>query len=75
MSLYHHRGRELWRIFQLEDSAMEGAIDRIDSEIGAGHGLRVYVCMCSVDDEGDHKVHTKIFIHSYDVRYSNLKII
>ena len=67
MSLYRHRGRELWWIFQLEDSAMEGAIDRIDSEIGAGHGHRVGVCMCSVDDEGDHKVRTKNFIYSHDV--------
>ena len=45
MSLYRHRGRELWWIFQLVDSAVERAINRIDSEIGAGHGHRVRVCM------------------------------
>eukprot|EP01036_Dinobryon_divergens_P029870 gene29870-39036_t len=32
---------ELWWIFQLVDSAVERAINRIDSEIGAGHGHRV----------------------------------
>ena len=45
MSLYRHRGRELWWIFQLVDSAVERAINRIDSEIGAGHGHRVGACM------------------------------
>ena len=52
MSLYRHRGRELWWIFQLVDSAVERAINRIDSEIGAGHGHRVGVCM-NVDSEKD----------------------